>query len=97
MRAGPLTYLLSRRGKGSQQLTWPRDTRATFEDIRIALCTNVVLYAPLPNRPFCLYTDASNIGLKIVLMQETASGEQSIFFLSRKLTKAEQNFAKIEK
>lgn len=51
--------------------------KEAFENIRIALCTNAVLFAPLPNRPFChyLYTDASNIGVGAVLTQETPTRE----------------------
>lgn len=63
----------------------------------MALCTNEVLYTPLPNRLFCLYTDTSNVGLGAMLTQDTHSGEQLIFFLSCKVSKAERNYAVIEK
>lgn len=43
-----------------------------------------------------MYTNASDIGLGAILTQETLSGEQPIFFLSRKLTKAKCNYAMIE-
>lgn len=51
----------------SQRLPWSPEATAAFNDIQTALCTNVVLYAPLPHRPFQLYTDASNMCLGAVL------------------------------
>lgn len=43
--------------------------QAIFEDLRTALCTNTILNAPLPNKPFLLYTDTSDVGLEAVLTQ----------------------------
>lgn len=57
----------------------------------------MALYALLPNRPFQLYTDACDVGLVVMLTQESPAGEQPIFFLSWKLTKAERNYAVIER
>lgn len=71
--------LLTSKGKGILLIKWTQDAREAFEDIKTALCTNAVLYAPLPNRPFWLYTNALNIGLGAVLTQETPAGEQPIF------------------
>lgn len=65
-----------------QPLMWSPETRAAFQDLRMAICTDTVLYAPLPNRPFRLYADASNVGLGAVLTQETPTGEHPVFFLS---------------
>lgn len=74
-RAGPLTHLLAGKGKGTQPLQWTKEAKEALKDIRTALCTNAVLYAPLPNRPTCLYTDGSNKGLGAMLTQETPTGE----------------------
>lgn len=86
--------LLKCQGKGSQHLQW---TQGAFDDVRTSLWTNTVLYAPLPSRHFRLYTDVSNSNLGAVLTQDTPTGEQPIFFLSRKSSKAEQNYAVIER
>lgn len=94
-QAGPLPDLLA--GKGTQPIKWTREAREAFEDIQTALCNNAVLYVPLPNRRFWLYMDGCNTGLGAVLTQETPAGEQPIFFLSHKFTKAECNYAIIEK
>lgn len=92
-QASPLIDLLKGKGKGTRPLSWTCEAQDTFEDIRSALCQTAVLYAPLPNRPFRLYTDTSDRGLATVLTQETPSGEQSVFFLCRKLSKLEHNYA----
>lgn len=84
-----LTNLLKGKGKETEALSWTREARDTFEDISNALCQNVVLYAPLPNHPFCHYTAGSDSGLGTVLTQETPLGEQPVFFLSLKLSKPE--------
>lgn len=75
---------------------WSPEARHTFEDIQTSVCTNVVLYAPLPNQPTCLDMDANQIVLGSVLTQDTLTGERPIFFFSCKLSKAEQNYAIIE-
>lgn len=89
--------LIKDKGKGGQHLQWTQTAKEAFDDIRTSLCTNAVLYAPLPNQPFRLYTDASNFDLGAVLAQDTPTGEQPIFFLGWKLSKAEQNYAIIER
>lgn len=62
------------------------------------MCDNTVINAPLPNRPFLLYMDASDAGFRAILTQETnPQGEQPTFFLRRKLNKAKRNYAVIEK
>lgn len=55
-----------------------------------------MLYVPLPNQPFRLYTDASDIGIRAVLTQEGPYGEQPVFYLSRKLSQPEQKYAVIK-
>lgn len=68
-----------------------------FDDIQNAICQNAVLYTPLPQRPFCVYKDASNRGLGAVLTQETPTGEQPVILLSHKLSKAKRNYAVVER
>lgn len=78
-------------------MDWTHEAQEAFNNIRNALCQNAVLYVPLPHQPFCLYTDAFDRGLGAMLIQETPSGKQPVFFLSRKLSKPERNYAMIER
>lgn len=97
-RASSLTDSVKGKGKATPHPpVGTQNTQKAFSDIRHALCQNAVLYEPLPNRCFCLYTDASDSGLGAVLTQETPSGEQPMFFLSHKLSKPEQNYTVIER
>lgn len=95
-KAGALTNLLKGKGKHQSPLPWSPQTKAAFHDIWTALCTNATLYVPLPNQPFCLYTDSSASALGAVLTQGGSMGEKPITFLSRKLTTAEQKYAVTE-
>uniref|UniRef100_K7EXE6 Gypsy retrotransposon integrase-like protein 1 n=1 Tax=Pelodiscus sinensis TaxID=13735 RepID=K7EXE6_PELSI len=57
-----------------------------------------MLASPDFNKPFWLCTDASNIGLGAVLMQDGAGDRRHpVAYLSKKLSPAEQNYATIEK
>lgn len=89
--------MLAGKGKGTRPVPWNREVKEAFNDIHQALHQNAVLYTPLPNRPFCLYTDSLDRGLGAVLTQDTPSGEQPVFFLSHKLSKAERNYAVVGK
>ncbi len=56
-----------------------------------------VLRAPDFSCPFLLQTDASDAGLEAVLSQGKQGEEHPVLFISRKLTKAERNYATVEK
>lgn len=63
----------------------------------MALCTELILQALLPHSPFILYTNASTVGIEVILKQQTLQGEQPIFYLSHKLTHPKQNYTVKEK
>lgn len=56
-----------------------------------------ILVYPDWNKRFCVSTDASNIALGAVLFQIIDGNERPISYASRKLSKAEKNYATIEK
>lgn len=56
-----------------------------------------MLQTPLPGQTFLVYTDASDVGFGAVLAQASPRGEQHMFYLSSKLTKAEKNDVAFEK
>lgn len=56
-----------------------------------------VLLRPDANLPFRLYTDASIIGIDVVLTQLHKDGEHPTLFYSRRLRRAEENYSSWEK
>ena len=72
-----------------------------FNNLKKALIERPVLRLPNLDKDFILRTDASNVGLGAILLQaEEGSGPEPrlfpIAYASRKLSKAEQNYATVE-
>lgn len=93
----PLMDLLQVWGKGMKEVVWSEKAQTAFQCLKNALCANTILNTLLPNLPFALCTDASDVGLGAVVAQNTPKGEQPISFLSCKLTKAEKKDAVMKK
>jgi hypothetical protein len=69
----------------------------SFEKIKRALTSVDVLSFPDINKPYLLTTDASNTAIGAVLAQKDGRQTKPIQFLSRALSKTEQNYSTIEK
>uniref|UniRef100_A0AB38Z1M6 Polyprotein n=1 Tax=Chuta errantivirus TaxID=3078401 RepID=A0AB38Z1M6_9VIRU len=102
--AKPLTNML--RGKEghlsrneSKKINITLDDHAllAFNTLKEVLCSEDVLIFPDFNKPFILNTDASNQALGAVLSQRTCQGERPISFISKSLSKTEENYATNEK
>ncbi len=87
---------LTRKGQ-PERMIWSPETEEAFHQIKRALTEEPVLRAPDFGCPFLLQTDASEAGLGAVLSQVQEGEEQPVLFISRKLTKAERNYATVEK
>ena len=93
--AAPLTDAL--KGGNSAPLRWGLEQEAAFAELKQHLCAKPILRLPDMDRPFVLRTDASDAGLGAVLLQEHDEGIFPVAYASRKLTKAEQNYAVVER
>ena len=62
----PLTNLL----KKHVLFVWTEDHHRAFQTLKDALCNAPVLALPNFSRPFCIETDASDMGIGAVLMQD---------------------------
>ncbi|KAL0174660.1 hypothetical protein M9458_030628 [Cirrhinus mrigala] len=93
--AAPLTDL-TRKGQ-PDRIRWTEEAEHAFRIIRGALTTEPVLRAPDFSCPFLLHTDASDTGLGAVLSQVQEGEEHPVVYISRKLSKAERNYAAVEK
>lgn len=95
--AAPLTETLKgkdRKGK----IHWTEACDEAFRVLKERLSSEPVLYMPNYQKEFLLQTDASDVGLGIVLAQINDQGdEHPILYISRKLKQSEQNYCTTEK
>lgn len=85
----PLTDLLST----SIEWKWSERHQKAVEDLKTALCNTIALYMPDFERPFIVYTDASDVGLAAGLYQaDDQKVEHPIVFISRKLKDTEKRY-----
>ncbi|GJP63521.1 hypothetical protein CLOP_g20588 [Closterium sp. NIES-67] len=84
----PLTDLL-KKGKFYE---WGGEQQAAFDQLKLFLTTPPVLRIADPQRPFELITDASDLAVGAVLLQDFGEGLQPIAYESRKLNPAERNY-----
>ncbi|CAM4525673.1 unnamed protein product, partial [Lepidochelys olivacea] len=94
--ATPITELC-KKGK-PDKVVWNEQCQEAFRALKEALVSGPVLANPDFDKPFMVFTDASDTGLGAVLMQEDEKGERHpIVYLSKKLLPREQHYAAIEK
>lgn len=68
------------------------NTECTFAQLRASLATAPVLVYPNPKRMFSLDTEASNVGLGLVLSQSREQGEQVVAYYSHALSPPGGNY-----
>ena len=89
----PMNKLLAK----DEPFVWGKEQQKSFDKIKQKLITSPVLIYPDFNKPFRLYTDASNIALGAVLQQKSDDDkEHPVAFLSRTLNKLEQKYHSTE-
>ena len=84
----PITSLCKKNLVGSIVDNWGAEQEKAFNLVKHALTTDCMLYYPDWSKGFTLRTDASNIGIGAILLQEG----RPICYLSRKLNDAERNY-----
>jgi RNase H-like domain found in reverse transcriptase len=89
----PLTKLSSNKdgtvGKKRGPIKWEKVHEEAFNKIKQAIMDDVMLSFPDFNKPFEIHTDASDIQLGSVIMQD----RKPAAFYSRKLNPAQRNYA----
>lgn len=92
--AAPLTALL----KKNRQFSWSPECDQAFNTLKEKLIQAPILNCPDYSLPFRVQTDASGYGIGAVLSQPCeGGGENVICYLSRSLTKQEQNYSTTER
>lgn len=88
--AKPMTEQL--RGK-NKDINISNDYKAAFEKLKEILTTDLLLAYPNFDEPFIVTTDASNVAIGAVLSQIFEGKERPIAYLSRTLSRAEENYS----
>lgn len=90
--AAPLNQL---RKKG-EKFYWGDSQQAAFEALKRSISNAPVLGIPDFNLPFIVQTDASNVGIAAVLLQQQEGERRPIAYASRALSGPERNYSVYE-
>ncbi|XP_047483006.1 uncharacterized protein LOC125035006 [Penaeus chinensis] len=93
--AAPLHDLLKK--NSSNRLQWSEEKAKCFNKLKLSLVSKPVLCLPDDSKTFYVRTDASDIGLGAVLLQNMNEINMPICYASRKLLDREAKYAAIEK
>ena len=92
--AEPLNQLMRK----DEPYIWLEPQQKAFNTLKDLLISEPILIRPDFDKPFILYTDASNFGLGAVLAQEIEKGKEGVInYLSKSLNRAERNYSATEK
>jgi hypothetical protein len=93
--ATPLTDLTK---KGApNHVKWTKSEELAFQALKSALVTSPILRLPDFRKDFVIRTDASDVGVGAMLMQEYEDGLFPIAYASKKLLQPERNYSVIER
>ncbi|XP_076438810.1 uncharacterized protein LOC143277793 [Babylonia areolata] len=85
------------KSKEPNEVIWDEYCERAFLQLKQILCSRPVCCLPDLSKPFILRTDASNVGLGALLLQDQGMGAQPVACASKKLSPAERNYPTIEK
>ena len=76
---------------------WNPSTQQAFDSLKKSLMSTDVLVNPDFEKPYILYTDASDIGMGAVLTQNHGDEERPITYISQHFSPRERKYSTIEK
>ena len=76
---------------------WSDVHQIDFEFLKDSLTAVSLLVYPDPNKPYVLYTDASDTCIGACLTQECDGDEKPIYYLSHKLSRSQSKWSVVEK
>ena len=93
--ASPLTDLVKK--NAPNKVYWENIHQQAFDKLKEALTNEPILKLPDVNKTFILRTDASDVGLGAMLLQEEDGDKLPVAYASRKLSNPEQKYSVIER
>jgi hypothetical protein len=84
---------LSRLLKKKQEFIWGDEQKRAFEKLKEELLGNKILFQPDFSEEFYLETDASGVGLGVILSQMKGEDKMPIMYASRTLSDTERNYS----
>ncbi|GFX29998.1 retrovirus-related Pol polyprotein from transposon 17.6 [Trichonephila clavipes] len=91
----PLTELTKKRVPDS--IPWTEKHDSSFHLLKKALVEAPSLYSPVPDKPYTIHSDASQIGIAACLSQKCGDKCYPIAYASQKLSKTQQSWSTIER
>ncbi|GFU36721.1 retrovirus-related Pol polyprotein from transposon 17.6 [Trichonephila clavipes] len=91
----PLTELTKKRVPDS--IPWTEKHDSSFHLLKKALVEAPSLYSPVPDKPYTIHSDASQIGIDACLSQKCGDKCYPIAYASQKLSKTQQSWSTIER
>ncbi|GFV72302.1 retrovirus-related Pol polyprotein from transposon opus [Trichonephila clavipes] len=91
----PLTELTKKRVPDS--IPWIEKHDSSFHLLKKALVEAPLLYFPVPDKPYTIHSDASQIGIAACLSQKCGDKCYPIVYASQKLSKTQQSWSTIER
>ena len=91
--ASPLYQLKKKDAK----FTWSNACEDAFQEIKQKLCNAPVLKIPDMDKPFVVQTDASDVAMGAVLLQEVEGKRHVVAYASQKFSQSELNYSTTEK
>jgi transposase InsO family protein len=92
-RSHILTPLYQLTESKRKRFFWTPECDVAFRKIKAMLAKDILIRYPDPNKPFHVYTDASDLQLGAVIMQDN----KPVAYFSRKLNSAQKNYTTMEK
>jgi transposase InsO family protein len=98
--AAPLTKLLqgSAEEQKRRKFVWTKEAEESFNNLKKVMISAPVLCNPDFSKPFSIHTDASDVGLSGILIQDSDEGDERIIaYFSHKLTSTQRKYSACEK
>ena len=88
----PLTDAVGKYGDKKKKIKfiWEPEMEKAFKQMKLLLATDAMTYYPNHNKPFKIYTDASDYQMGACIMQEHNGRYRPVAYYSRKLNKAQK-------